>query len=59
MFKKVKNLVLGHIAEMETGKDKAGTLSLTLKKHPCYSLSILPFTVEIFTESLTLYESIF
>lgn len=32
MFKKVKNLVLGHIAEMEMGKNKAGTLSLTLKK---------------------------
>lgn len=57
MFKKVKNLVLGHTAEMV--KNKAGTLSLSLKKHPCYSLSILPFTVEIFTESLTLYESIF
>lgn len=57
MFKKVKNLVVGHTAEM--GKNKAGTLSLTLKKHPCYSLSILPFTAEVFTESLTLCEPIF
>lgn len=57
MFKKVKNLVVGHTAEM--GKNKAGTLSLTLKKHPCYSLSILPFAAEVFTESLTLCEPIF
>lgn len=56
-LKKVKNLVVGHTAEM--GKNKAGTLSLTLKKHPCYSLSILPFAAEVFTESLTLCEPIF
>lgn len=53
----MKSLDVSPIAEMD--KEKAGTLSLTEKKNPCYSVLILPFSGETFAEHLTLSNSLF